>query len=138
MINQTTRDEIEFEWTAKHSDGTVVQQYDDEKSEEHHFGHVNLDTVSTFTLRSKRLSPVFSYRLDLKTGTFFLNNMIIPTENKVRYGETAKLIYFRNYRRMFTPGDKEIVRINYRLGWECDGRKCIIDISDKGEYLVME
>lgn len=142
MINNTARDEINFEWTVKYTDGTTLEQFDDIAQETYHFGHIDLDRLDTFFLTNKATNSVYS--LDINTGEFFHNGtqLLVPGLSVAENDRVAekKLIYFRRYKRSFTPGSPHAeVEVSYFLGWEYgqgkDKVKRVIEIDgDTGAY----
>lgn len=129
-IDEGPRKELVFEWTATYNDDTELKQYNDEKDEEHHFGHIDQSKLSKLSLTSKRSKDVFT--LDLETGLFYMNLKKLDVGMNYSGKEVkVKPILFRRIQRILRPGVKgpdlkEVgVKVVYFLGWEgtVDGEK---------------
>jgi hypothetical protein len=156
-INNQSRSELTYEWTAKYNDDTELKQYDDLAGEEHHFGHIDQDKIREFVLNSTK-GQKLSVGVNLYNGLFYINNKPVDEIEiegkrirlglffgkrivKSSWGNKAKLIYLRHVRRDFVLSENKMnVTITYEIGWEADvegkHEKHTILIDDKGNLLL--
>jgi len=151
-----SRNELVYEWQVKYSDGTVLNEYDDEKQLVHHFGYIDQERIYEFLLIPKR-SHLYPISINLETGLFLLDNKVfkelynektpVPLgfsliNKKVvsSWGNKAKLIYVRHVQRNFILGPEGYgmkVSIIYEIGWEADvngkHEKCVLFIDEQGK-----
>jgi len=152
MIDEQSRSEIKLEWIAKYDNGEIIKQFDTEKNEEHHFGHIDPERIVEFIL----LSQNKKFSVNLLTGLFYIddkkiNGVYDDKGNPVPVGEDlsgknissswgnkVKLIYYRHIRRDFNFSIGTMaVKMIYEIGWEgeIDGKhkKYLIDIDEQGD-----
>lgn len=153
-INKVGRSELDFEWLARYEDGSVLKQYDDEKDEEHHFGHIDQERLREFVLFSRR-GPSKTVSVNLRNGLFFLNGKVLEelevNGHKIPLGHMflgkkiskRKLIYFRRVRRDFDmDAGTMTATISYILGYDvvADGKKIkeILQVNPGGTITIYE
>jgi len=155
MINNKARSELDFEWLARYNDSSVLRQFDDEKNEEHHFGHIDQERLREFVLVSRQ-DPLKTLHVNLQNGLFFLNGKVLEKINvdgkEISLGhmflgaevEKKKLIYFRRVRRDFDMGTGKVkATIAYITGYEVtltngESFKEVLQINPNGTITLYE
>jgi len=90
-------------WTAIYSDGTTLQQFDENK--ENKFGDIDQEKLIAFRIDKNDKHII----VDLKYGIFGINGNIFEIPNISYKDETYRLIYFRRVQQSMgtAPGAQD-------------------------------
>jgi len=138
-VGENTIEPISFFWKAFFSDGSILEQFENNK--EHRFQEVidNFDKLIRFSLVNKDYSQCFT--VDLEHGFIIYNNFKNLNIEKTDK-QNIRLIYFRRRQvKMSMSGKIKSHNINYHLGiqWqdsEKRNHKAIFIIDKEGNWYL--
>jgi len=132
--------ELTFLWIAIFSDGTKIEQIDENKIE-HRFQEVKdrFEDLVYFNLTDKR-GHLFT--INLINGLIGYNKLEFPYIESTEKKSNIRLIYFRrNTITMTESGDQQSHTITYHLGYQYldnlgNNQKIILRIDSEGNFIV--
>ena len=133
-------DSLSFYWMAEFSDGSIIEQFDENKKE-HRYQEVldRINELEFFHLHHKILNIRFI--VDLKKGIIKYNNAIEPVE--IEEKRNIRLIFFRRHKVEIGVVDlkEQKHEIIYHLGLQWNdklgnNKKIILEIEDSGNFII--
>lgn len=135
-IKRPTKEEVDFEFVVFYKDGTTLRQEYDTPNEKN-FGDIDQDRLEKFVLTDGKRE----YSLDINTGKFNLNGMVIrfsfPGHDEEELDR--RLVYFRRVRQDFGPDARPIsVRSCFGYQVTIDGKnhQRLIFIEEDGSVTI--